>query len=442
MTTEPVTSCGEDAGEPENNGVSYNLAQFWTQITTKFIEEAPANKSDSEMSPIVILGNTYHDIELAEKDVWSKICLTYRFGFTPIPRSSTGPNPLSFLGSIILSKNLLFSSAASFGNLMDSNNFTSDVGWGCMIRTSQSLLANTYLRLMASDNDNTIIDMFQDNDSCPYSLHKFVSVAGELPLKVQPGEWFGPNAASLSISRLCQANSNNNSTPLPNIDVLVSDSGDLYDDMVLEKFGHDISGVLVLLPVRLGIDQINSYYYKSLLHFLSLKQSVGIAGGKPSSSYYFVGYQDQDLFYLNPHFSQNYSDTPNYESYHTKNYQKLPLTNLDPSMMIGVLITSPEDYADFKNLCVENGNKIVHFHPMSKAERKRRNSEFVTINDEDTRDEFIDIKYDLTQNDEDFVDLGRDINDDAVASTPEDHMQITESFEAINNDSKYQELLS
>ena len=35
-----------------------------------------------------------------------------------------------------------------------------------------------------------------------------------------------------------------------------------------------------------------------------LPQSVGIAGGRPSSSYYFVGSQADNPFYLNPHLTR------------------------------------------------------------------------------------------------------------------------------------------
>lgn len=36
----------------------------------------------------------------------------------------------------------------------------------------------------------------------------------------------------------------------------------------------------------------------------TLPQSVGIAGGRPSSSYYFVGTQSDSLFYLDPHHTR------------------------------------------------------------------------------------------------------------------------------------------
>jgi cysteine protease ATG4 len=77
-------------------------------------------------------------------------------------------------------------------------------------------------------------------------------------------------------------------------------------------------GVVVLVGIRLGIDGVNPVYYvtikvcdpfiffhvrsidinmKALYTFLP---SVCIAGGRPSSSYYLVGSQADNLFYLDP----------------------------------------------------------------------------------------------------------------------------------------------
>ena len=42
-------------------------------------------------------------------------------------------------------------------------------------------------------------------------------------------------------------------------------------------------------------------YFQALYTF---PQSVGIAGGRPSSSYYFVGAQADSLFYLDPHHAR------------------------------------------------------------------------------------------------------------------------------------------
>jgi cysteine protease ATG4 len=81
--------------------------------------------------------------------------------------------------------------------------------------------------------------------------------------------------------------------------------------------------VLVLVGIRLSLGGINPVYYDTIkVHLPSpggvfssiyiyihaciqtlymFPQSVGIAGGRPSSSYYFVSSQVDNLFYLNLH---------------------------------------------------------------------------------------------------------------------------------------------
>ena len=78
--------------------------------------------------------------------------------------------------------------------------------------------------------------------------------------------------------------------------------------------------VLILIGVRLGLDGVNPIYHDSIKvschqdtvgfqltmvqNIFTFPQSVGIAGGRPSSSYYFVGSQANSLFYLDPHFTR------------------------------------------------------------------------------------------------------------------------------------------
>ena len=49
---------------------------------------------------------------------------------------------------------------------------------------------------------------------------------------------------------------------------------------------------------------MNPRYVPSLVAALGLRQSVGVLGGRPGSSLYFVGAQDERLFYLDPHTVQ------------------------------------------------------------------------------------------------------------------------------------------
>ncbi|EEB94863.1 hypothetical protein MPER_06258, partial [Moniliophthora perniciosa FA553] len=54
----------------------------------------------------------------------------------------------------------------------------------------------------------------------------------------------------------------------------------------------------------LGLDGVNPIYYDTIKILYTFPQSVGIAGGRPSSSYYFVGSQADNLFYLDPHHAR------------------------------------------------------------------------------------------------------------------------------------------
>lgn len=69
-------------------------------------------------------------------DFESRVWLTYRADFPPIPRS-TDPRSLAALSLPVRLRT----------QLLDTNGFTSDSGWGCMIRSGQSLLANAMVIL-------------------------------------------------------------------------------------------------------------------------------------------------------------------------------------------------------------------------------------------------------------------------------------------------------
>ncbi|KNC50344.1 cysteine protease ATG4 [Thecamonas trahens ATCC 50062] len=46
--------------------------------------------------------------------------------------------------------------------------------------------------------------------------------------------------------------------------------------------------LLILVPLRLGIDAVNPLYYPSLQALLAFPQSRGMMGGRPNSAFYFV----------------------------------------------------------------------------------------------------------------------------------------------------------
>lgn len=66
------------------------------------------------------------------------------------------------------------------------------------------------------------------------------------------------------------------------------------------------TALLILVPTRLGVQEINPAYFQPILQTFQFPQSVGIAGGKPNSAFYFVGAieKSETLICLDPHNSR------------------------------------------------------------------------------------------------------------------------------------------
>jgi cysteine protease ATG4 len=74
-----------------------------------------------------------------------------------------------------------------------------------------------------------------------------------------------------------------------------------------ESLGEDLtwSPVLVLVPVRLGSEsRLNPLYGTCIQALLADPTCIGIIGGRPKHSLYFVGFQDDNLIHLDPHLVQ------------------------------------------------------------------------------------------------------------------------------------------
>ncbi|CAR21709.1 cysteine protease ATG4 [Lachancea thermotolerans CBS 6340] len=290
-------------------------------------------------------------------EVHSLLHFTYRTKFEPIPKDPNGPSPMNF-GTLFRDNPLnSFESAINHPDC-----FCSDIGWGCMIRTGQALLGNALARLRSPPEEKQLIGWFEDRSSAPFSLHNFVREGNALSRK-PPGEWFGPSATSRSIQSLVHA------FPQCGLNhcIISTDSGDVYEEDVgpiLER--EPQATILLLLGVKLGLNNVNSRYWPDVKHILGSSFSVGIAGGRPSSSLYFFGYQGDYLFYLDPHTSQLdlascATDNEKYESVHSARFNKVHFSELDPSMLIGVLIQGLDDWDAWKSYI--DRSQILHVLP-------------------------------------------------------------------------------
>lgn len=71
--------------------------------------------------------------------------MTYRTDFSPIPRSPSDPG--GGRGISLSSPAAALQYAGKLLTGQGGEGFSSDVGWGCMIRSAQSVLANALLTL-------------------------------------------------------------------------------------------------------------------------------------------------------------------------------------------------------------------------------------------------------------------------------------------------------
>lgn len=129
--------------------------------------------------------------------------------------------------------------------------------------------------------------------------------------------------------------------------------------------------VVILVPVRLGVEKLNTIYGPCLMNLMTLDSCLGIIGGRPNHSLYFVGFQgtqfckklaavfswslllfiDDKLIHLDPHLCQEVVDVsqPGFplDSFHCRSPRKLSLLRMDPSCCLGFYCNSRTDFDMF-----------------------------------------------------------------------------------------------
>ncbi|XP_022084160.1 cysteine protease ATG4A-like isoform X2 [Acanthaster planci] len=319
------------------------------------IEDFPHDKG-----PVWIMGRKY-DInrhrQEAKRDVHSRLWMTYRRGFANI--GGTGP--------------------------------TTDQGWGCMLRCGQMMLAQALIcRHLGRDwrwnptepeeSYTRILKMFLDRKDCPYSIQQIAQMGVGEGKSV--GMWFGPNTVAQVLRKLVAFDSWSNMAVHVALDntVVQEDIRKVCCGSRETQCGHASSTqppsnksvhetksdaraesaftrawrpVLIFIPLRLGLNEINAVYVKRLKRCFTLRQSLGVIGGKPNHAHYFIGFVGDELIYLDPHTTQPALTTDKWgflqdEGYHCDHACRMNIHNLDPSIALGYYC---HDEADFEAWC-------------------------------------------------------------------------------------------
>lgn len=117
--------------------------------------------------------------------------------------------------------------------------------------------------------------------------------------------------------------------------------------------------MLLFIPLRLGLSDINPIYFKSIKTSFRIKHTLGIIGGRPNQALYFVGCVGNELVYLDPHTVQQATDvdalsknmdTVDDSSYHCEYASRVDLNQVDPSIALCFFCASESDFDSWCSL--------------------------------------------------------------------------------------------
>ncbi|CAI9112533.1 OLC1v1012994C2 [Oldenlandia corymbosa var. corymbosa] len=307
------------------------------------------------------------------EDFSSRILITYRKGFTPIGESK----------------------------------YTSDVGWGCMVRSGQMLVAQALLfhhlgRSWRKTLDKPmerkyveILHSFGDSESSPYSIHNLLEAGKTCGLT--PGSWVGPYAMCRTWETLAwsrrKENVDDDHLSVVSIYVVSGDENGerggapvvCVEDISRHCFEYsrgqvDWIPIILLVPLVLGLDKINPRYIPLLGDTFQFPQSLGILGGRPGASTYIIGLQDENAFYLDPHEVQQVAEIgkENLEcdtsTYHCNVLRQFPMSTIDPSLAIGFYCRDKSDFDDFCSRASKLAGKSNGAPLFTVTEKRKSNS--------------------------------------------------------------------
>jgi cysteine protease ATG4 len=229
-----------------------------------------------------------------------------------------------------------------------------------MLRCGQMLLATCLQRIHLSRNwrwkkETTdqnylkIVSRFEDVRTAPFGLHQIV-LMGEDSGK-QIGDWWGPSTIGQVLKKLVRFDD------FSNLCISVALDHQLATEEVLElqTSSETFTPVLIIVPLRLGLSELNQIYIDGLKKVLEMKSTVGIIGGRPNQALYFFGYVDDEILFLDPHTCQRSGSVGEKETkteieidetYHNRSAGKMAFTSMDPSIAVSFLCETREEFDD------------------------------------------------------------------------------------------------
>lgn len=387
----PPSRSVSQAEEQEDTGkLKSKLLSAWNSLRYVSAWSLKQKSKFSKSSPLIMLGKTYEltdpgDRELFRRSFSSLLWLTYRRGFPPLPGCSlstdSGWGCMLRTGQMLLAHGLLLHlmppdwswtpnlhSVKDDLDLQDSHTFSSSDPRQRSSNLSRQLSLGSLLDRPMEGTHRRVVSWFADQPSAPFGIHKLVDLGKSSGKRA--GDWYGPSIVAHILRKAV-----NKSPDVPRLSVYVAQDCTVYKEDVsslCEWPGSDSAtfwtSVIILVPVRLGGQELNPNYIPCVKKLLGLHCCIGIIGGKPKHSLFFVGYQDNNLLYLDPHYCQPTVNVRKgnfpLESFHCKHPKKMPFSRMDPSCTVGFYAKNPNDFETLCTVVTEALSTSTDTYPM------------------------------------------------------------------------------
>ena len=132
---------------------------------------------------------------------------------------------------------------------------------------------------------------------------------------------------------------------------------------------YDKNGI-IFVEVRLGFNKIPKEYYTSIKDLFKLKECIGIISSQSSSAYYFIGYSDDSLLYLEPNITKEADKIINMDNILDKHVNKeiyiLKIKKMSTTFTIGFLFRTYEEFLELYEFCQKAKQNKLHIFGINK----------------------------------------------------------------------------